>query len=100
MNIYQQILRDYNSLCQVIPDLFLYCVNHISHRLERGKEPDGVVDNLDPTEDGEASEETHRSSDEAKLGFQGHLLVLFHFIIGGDVKEDLDEAQLTSVWRD
>ena len=82
MNIYQQILREYKLLCQVIPDLFLYCVSHITNHPERGEELDGVVDDLDPTEDGEASEETHRSSDEAKLGFQGHLLVLFHLVVG------------------
>ena len=97
MNIYQEILRVYKLLCQLIPDLFLYCLNHISHHPERGKELDGVVDDLDPAEDGEASEETHRSSDEAKLGFQGHLLVLFHLVVGGGVKEDLDEVDISFI---
>ena len=45
-------------------------------------EPKKVVDDLDPAEDGEASEETHRSSNETKLGLQGHLLVLFNLVIG------------------
>ena len=95
MDIYQQILRGYKLPFQVIPELIPRCSNHINFvHPEWGKEPDGIVDDLDPTEDGEASEETHRSSDEAKLGFQGHLLVLFHFVVGGDVKEDLDEVDL------
>ena len=37
------------------------------------KELDSKVDNLDATEDGEASEESHCASNEAKLGNQGHL---------------------------
>ena len=82
----------------MIPDLFLYWSSHITNHLEGGEELDGVVDDLDPTEDGEASEETHRSSDEAKLGFQGHLLVLLHFVVGGGVKEDLNEVQLIFIW--
>ena len=63
------------------------------------KEPEEVVDNLNPTEDGEASEETHCSSDEAKLGFQGHLLVLLHIVVGGGVKEDFDEVEISFIGR-
>ena len=37
------------------------------------KELDSKVDDLDATEDGEASEESHCASNEAKLGNQGHL---------------------------
>ena len=32
---------------------------------ERQEEPDQVVDDLDPAEEGEASEEAHRASNEA-----------------------------------
>ena len=60
--------------------------------------PEEEVDDLDPTEDGEASEETHRSSDEAKLGFQGHLLVLLHFVVGGRVVDYLNDVDLCFVW--
>ena len=35
--------------------------------------PQQVVDNLDPTENGEAGEETHCASDQAKLGLRCHL---------------------------
>ena len=99
MNIYQQIMRKYKLLCQVIPELFLYVIYYSSHHPEWGEELDGVVDDLDPAEDREASEEPHRSSDEAKLGFQGHLLVLFNFVICCYVEEDLDEVDLSAVWR-
>ena len=100
MNIYKQILREYKLLCQVIPELILGWSSHVNFvHPEWGEELDGVVDDLDPTEDGEASEETHRSSDEAKLGFQGHLLVLLHFVVGWSVEEDLDEVQLSDIWR-
>ena len=74
---------EYKLLSQVIPELFLVCSGHVRVlHPERGKEPDGVVDNLNPTEDGEASEEAHRSSNEAKLGLQSHLLVLFNSVVG------------------
>ena len=46
------------------------------------EELDSKVDDLDPTEDGEACEEAHRSSNEAKLGLQGHLLVLLNLVVG------------------
>ena len=45
--------------------------------LEGQEEPDHVVDDLDPTEEGEASEETHRASNEAQLGLGGHLNACF-----------------------
>ena len=84
----------------MIPEFFLGCSSHISLlHPERGEELEGVVDDLDPAEDGEASEETHRSSDEAKLGFQGHLLVLLHFVVGGGVKEDLNEVDISFIGR-
>ena len=86
---------EYKLLCQMIPELILDCGSHVGVlHPQWGKEPDGVVDDLDPTEDGEASEETHRSPNETKLGLQGHLLVLFHFVIGWCVKENLNKVDL------
>ena len=85
---YEYLPADYQSseyklLCQMILEPILDCGSHLGAlHPEGGKEPDGVVDDLDPTEDGEASEETHRPPDEAKLGLQGHLLVLFNLVIG------------------
>ena len=44
---------------------------------EGQEEPDHEVDDLDPAEEGEASEEAHRASDEAQLGLGCHLHVFF-----------------------
>ena len=83
----------------MIPELILDWSSHTNlPHPDGGEELDGVVDYLNPAEDGEASEETHRSSDETKLGFQGHPLVFFHFVIGGRVIEDLNEVDLCFVW--
>ena len=49
----------------------LETVNKISTLKEI--QPDAVEDDFDPTEDGEASEKTHRASYEAQLGHQSHL---------------------------
>ena len=53
----------------------------------------GKVDDLDPTEDGEAGEEPHGATNEAKLGLQGHLHIPLYHVIGGCVKVDLDQLQ-------
>ena len=45
----------------------------IEHQPEREEESEQIVDDLDPTEDGETSEQTHCASDQAKLGFGCHL---------------------------
>ena len=43
--------------------------------------PEKVVDDLNPTEDGEASEKAHRASNEAQLGFHCHLEIVTNIII-------------------
>ena len=65
--------------------------NHSSRDLERHKEPeekwfkdlvskpkkpDEVVDDFDPTEDGEASEKAHCASYQTQLGFHCHLQIM------------------------
>ena len=66
----------------MIPELLLDCSRDFGVLHPKwGKEPDGVVDDLDPTEDGEASEEAHRSPDEAKLGFHCHLQIMKKIIV-------------------
>ena len=60
---------------------------------KRHEEFDGIVDNLDPTEDGEASEEPHGAADETKLGLKGHLHITLYLVIGGCVKVNLDQLQ-------
>ena len=86
-----------------------------SHQIGPGnpegqEEPDHIVDDLDPAEEGEASEEAHRASNEAQLGLSGHLHVLhqsksqnrllvlhldipFNLIVGCSVKENVDSLQ-------
>ena len=60
---------------------------------ERHKQFDGEVDDLDPTEDGEAGEESHGAADEAKLGLQGDLHIPLNLVIGGRVEENLNQLQ-------
>ena len=45
---------------------------------KREEESDGIVDDLDPTEDGEASEETHCPSNQTQLGLSCHLCIIFN----------------------
>ena len=60
---------------------------------EGREELDGVEDDLDPTEDGEAGEESHGAAGEAELGLQGHLHIPLYLVIGRCVKVDLDQLQ-------
>ena len=41
------------------------------------KQPDEVVDDLDPTEDGEASEKAHCASYQAQLSLHCHLQKMY-----------------------
>ena len=52
-----------------------------------------MVDNLHPTEDGEAGEEPHGAADEAKLAGKCHLYIPLYFVIGGCVQVDLDQLK-------
>ena len=61
-----------------------------SGRSESHEELADVVDNLNPTEDGEAGEEPHGATDEAELGLQGHLHIPLYLVVGGSVEVDLD----------
>ena len=73
-------------------DCFLLCPATPSGS-EGHEELDGVVDDLDPTEDGEAGEESHGAADEAELGLQGHLHIPLYLVIGRSVEVDLDQLQ-------
>ena len=67
------------------------------------EELDDIVDDLDPTEDGEAGEEPHGSTDEAELGLQGHLHIPLYLVVGCRVEVDLDQLQFSILdggsWR-
>ena len=86
-----------------------------SHQIGNPKgeeEPDHIVDDLDPTEEGETSEEAHCASNETQLGLVCHLHqsifasiqksekiscfhldVMFNLVEGCCVKEDVDSLQ-------
>ena len=48
---------------------------------------------LDPTDDGEASEESHGASNETQLGLRLDLLVSLNVVKGGRVKVDLHQLE-------
>ena len=50
----------------------LHCTHTRIENFEKLK-PEQVVDNLNPTENGKAGEETHGASDQSKLGLRCHL---------------------------
>ena len=52
---------------------FCFCNIRSNWDLKEGKEPQNKVDDLDPTEDGEASEETHCAPNQCQLSLCGHL---------------------------
>ena len=63
-----------------------------------------VVNNLNPTEDGEASEEPHSASDDANQAdeasrVQGHLIILNYCIICACVIVDLHQLQGSIVYE-
>lgn len=71
---------DYSVIPQVIP---IYP--------ERHEEPSKVVDDLHPTEDGEAGEESHGAADQTQLGVECHLHISLYLVICCCVKVDLDD---------
>ena len=50
-------------------------------------------DDLNPTDDGEASEESHGASNETQLGLRLDLLVSLDVVKGGRVKVDLHQLK-------
>ena len=60
------ILRDIKNLRKIPSTYYQYLV-------VVSLEPDKVVDDLHPTEDGEASEKAHGASYQAQLSLSGHL---------------------------
>ena len=77
------------KLIQVSANLFGFLSQFSLCDSQRHKELDGVVDNLNPTENGEAGEETHGSADDSNLGSESHLDIPLYLIIGGSVEVDL-----------
>ena len=55
------------------------------------KQPEEKEDDLNPTDDGEASEESHGASNETQLGLRLDLLVSLDVVEGGCVEVDLNQ---------
>ena len=53
-------------------------------------EPEEKEDDLDATDDGKPTKESHGASDETQLGLRLDLLVLINVVKSGRVKVDLD----------
>ena len=53
--------------------------------------PDEKEDDLNPTDDGETSEESHGASNETQLGLCLDLLVSLDVVEGGRVEVDLNQ---------
>ena len=53
-------------------------------------EPEEKEDDLEATDDGETSEETHGASNETQLGLRLDLLLSLNVVKGRSVKVDLD----------
>ena len=85
------ILFPHNFLIIMTPNFLRQVTQRMLH--PGYEEHDYEVDNLNPTEDGEAGEKPHGAADEAELGLQGHLHILLNLIIGGCVKVYLDQLQ-------
>ena len=52
-----------------------------------------MVDDLDPTEDGEASEEPHVAADEGDEGGEGDLHVLLNNVVGWSSDVEVDKLE-------
>ena len=53
-----------------------------------------MVDNLDPTEDGEAGEEPHGASDDSQSCLGGHPVILYYLIIGSSSNDYFDLLEM------
>ena len=67
--------------------------NIILGNSERPDQFDQKEDNLDATDDGESSEESHGASNETQLGLGLDLLVPLNLVVGGRVKVDLHQLE-------
>ena len=54
------------------------------------QELDGIVDDLNATQDGESSKKPHGASDKTQGGLQSHLHVLLNLVVGCSAKVNLN----------
>ena len=78
------MLVNFNGDCQV-------CLNFGFD--ESGTKPIGKDYNFNPTDDGKSSENSHGASNQAELALSLDLLVSHNLVVGGRVKEDVDELK-------
>ena len=57
------------------------------------EEFDKKADELNSADDGESGEKSHGAPDQAQLGLELDLLVPLNLVVGGRVKEYVDELQ-------
>ena len=62
-------------------------------KCKQGSTPEDKDDDLNPADDGEASEESHGASNETQLGLRLDLLVFLDVVKSGRVKVDLYQLQ-------
>ena len=74
---------------RILNTFFASCVDSIWNLDILVNWPDEKDDNLHPTDDGEACEESHGATNETQLGLCLDLLVSLDVVKGGCVKEDL-----------
>ena len=57
--------------------------------------PEKVIDYLNPTEDGESSEEAHSASYQTQLGFHCHLITIFKATLSDAVRDDTPNTPMS-----
>ena len=57
------------------------------------EKPEEKEDDLDATDDGKPTKESHGASDETQLGLSLDLLVSLDLVVGGRVKVDLHQLE-------
>ena len=67
--------------------------NRIAYISNVCNQPEEKEDDLNPTYDGETSEESHGASNETQLGLRLDLLVSLDVVKGGRVKVDLHQLE-------
>ena len=67
--------------------------DHIKYAWVLIEGPEEEKDDLNTTDDGEASEEPHGASDKTKLGLRLHSLVSLDLVECGRVEENLDQLK-------
>ena len=82
---------DFEGAHQPVDDILHF--SNLGKIVSASSRPEQKEDDLNSTDDGEASEESHGASNETQLGLELDLLVPLDLVEGGCVKVDLDNLQ-------